>query len=202
MTGFRIDLHVHSARYSPCAEAAPARDVAVWALRAGLHGVVLADHDILWEEEEVAALQAEAPELRLFRGIECTTRGAHLVVIGAAEAGHFVRGAPPELVAARAHEQGAVVILAHPHRDAPLPVIPPGMVDAIEVTSTSIPAEDSPRARRLAKRLGVPQVGSSDAHALSRIGWAYTEFPSMPPDERELAAMIRSGKGKVRQRRA
>jgi predicted metal-dependent phosphoesterase TrpH len=201
VTGFRIDLHVHTARYSPCAEAVAPREIAVWALRAGLHGVVLTEHDILWEEEELETLQRQAPELRLFRGIECTARGAHLVVIGVGDAGHLDRGAPPELIAARAHEQGAAVILAHPFRDTPLSVIPPAMIDAVEITSTSISADESTRAKRLAKRLGLPGVGCSDAHALSRIGWASTEFSTMPADERELAELIRSGKGKVRRRR-
>jgi predicted metal-dependent phosphoesterase TrpH len=201
VSAFRIDLHVHTARYSPCAETVEPREVALWALRAGLHGAVLTEHDMLWEDEELATLQGGTPELRLFRGIECTTRDAHLVVIGASEAGHLERGAAPELVAARAHEQGAVVILAHPFRDGPPPELPPGAIDAVEVTSTSMSPADSTRARRLARRLGLPQVGSSDAHALSRIGWTSTEFPRMPADELELAEMIRTGRGHVRHKR-
>ena len=201
VTGFRVDLHVHTARYSACAECLPPRELAVWALHAGLHGVVITEHDVLWEEEELAVLQAQAPELRVFRGIECTVRGGHLLIIGLSDAGPLVRGAPLERVAAVAHEQGAAVILAHPFRDGPPTEVPFASIDATEVMSTSFSDTDITRTRRLARKLGLPQVGASDAHALARIGWAATELSQMPNDERELAEMIRRGLVRPRRRR-
>jgi predicted metal-dependent phosphoesterase TrpH len=191
---FRVDLHVHTARYSPCAEAVPPIEIGAWAARAGLGGVVLTDHDILWTREEVDALAPHSCGVRLFRGIECTARGAHLVLIGLEDAGAITRGSDVAEICALAHAQGAAVVLAHPFRSGSPASLPLGLVDAIEVASTSFSAEEAARSARLAGLVSRPQVAGSDAHALSLIGWAWTEFPSAPTDERELANMIRSGR--------
>jgi predicted metal-dependent phosphoesterase TrpH len=192
---FRIDLHVHTARYSPCAETVEPREIAAWACRAGLHGVVLTDHDILWELEEVESIQRAFPGARLFRGTECSARGAHLLVIGLADAAHLHRGIAVEDAVEVAHAGRAAAILAHPFRAADPTGLPLGSLDAIEVASTSFSREETARALALAWESGRPAVAGSDAHALCRIGWAYTEFPEMPADERELAAMLTAGQG-------
>jgi predicted metal-dependent phosphoesterase TrpH len=194
--GFRIDLHVHTARYSQCAEALSAVELGTRATRAGLHGVVLADHDMLWTREEVEALEPHREGIRLFRGIECTAKDAHLVVVGLEDAGLIFRGCPVADVCSLAHARGATVVLAHPFRSGSPMALPLGEIDAIEVASTSFTAEESSRAMRLAKLLGRPAVAGSDAHALARVGWAWTEFPSEPTDEAELASMIRRGLGR------
>lgn len=178
-----------------CAESVAPAEVGVWALHAGLHGVVLTDHDVLWEQEEVAMLQQACRELRFFRGIECSAQGAHLVVIGIDDAGFLHRGVSINTVIEFAHAHNAAVILAHPYRDSAPEELPLGSIDAIEVASTSFAPQDSERALRLAYARGMPRVAASDAHALSRIGWAWTEFPRMPADELDLAAMIKQGLG-------
>lgn len=192
---FRIDLHVHTARYSPCAEAMPPVEIGAWAARAGLGGVLLTDHDILWTREEVDALASTVCGVRLFRGIECTAREAHLVLIGLDDAGAIARGLPVAEVCSLAHAQHAAVVLAHPFRSASPATLPLGLLDAIEVASTSFTADEAARSVRLAELVGRPQVAGSDAHALSLVGWAWTELPSAPADERELAEMIMQGVG-------
>ena len=54
---FAIDLHLHTRRYSPCAELVPPEEIASSARRAGLSGVVLTDHDVLWSIEETKELR-------------------------------------------------------------------------------------------------------------------------------------------------
>jgi len=192
---FKIDLHVHTGRYSQCAETVDPYAIEEHALRAGLDGVVLTDHDMLWEEEELRLLQHECPAIRIYRGIEISAAGAHLVVIGLEDAGLVHRGIPVAEACELAHRQSACVILAHPYRDADPQVIPVRLVDAIEVGSTSFTAEEARLAAKLAERYGKPRVASSDAHALSRIGWGWTELPVAPANELELARLIVAGAG-------
>ncbi len=191
----RIDLHVHTGRYSACAEAVAPGRIALRARATGLHGVVLTDHDILWEVEELDVLRQTSNGVALYRGVECSTRDGHLVLIGLDDAGTIHRGLDLESGARLARQAGAAVILAHPYRDHDPDSLCLEQIDAVEVGSTSFTLGEAERAEGLAHRLGKPRVASSDAHALSRIGWAWTSFPSMPADERELAEMIRTGRG-------
>jgi len=194
--GAPVDLHLHTARYSPCAEAVDPSAIAAWAGRAGLAGAVITDHDVLWPEDELERLREDFPSVAFYRGIEVTSQGCHLVVVGLDRQDGLRRGTPVEEVVRIAHAQGAAVILAHPYRDADPDVLPLDGIDAVEVGSTSFTRPEAARARALARRLGKPEVASSDAHALSRIGWAYTVFPRLPADEKELAAMVRDGLGR------
>lgn len=192
----RVDLHVHTRRYSPCAEFVEPMDIAHWAVKAGLRGVVITDHDMLWGDEEIAVLRKGFPRIAFYRGIECSAVGCHILLIGIDDIGPLCRGIAVEEAVSFGRAQQAVSILAHPYRDSDPNLLPLGLFDAIEVASTSFSLTDHYRSSRLAERLGKPQVASSDAHALSRIGFASTEFPSLPADERELAAMIRRGSGR------
>ena len=194
-SGINIDLHVHTRRYSPCAELVDEGQIARFALQAGLSGVVITDHDVLWSRDEIERLGALNPELAIFRGVECSTAEGHAVVIGLEDLATIRKGARIASIAHIARAQGAAVILAHPYRDADPEGIAPELLDAIEVGSTSFSHAEADRSVALARRLGLPTVASSDAHALSRIGWAWTRFPRLPRDSTDLAAMIRSGAG-------
>ncbi len=194
----RLDLHLHTARHSPCAEALAPDALAPRAAAAGLQGVVLSEHDVLWDQAELAVLQAAQPGLRLYRGLECTVQGAHLLVVGLVHTRGLRRRQPLQEAVAAAHEQGAAVVLAHPYRDGDPEALPLHLVDAVEVASSSFSLEDAARALDLAERLGKPAVAGSDAHAPSVVGWAFTEFPALPRDEAQLAAWIRTGAGSWR----
>jgi len=191
-----IDLHVHTGRYSQCAELVEPYQIEELAARAGLAGVVITEHDIFWQDEEIELLRSSSSLVTFFRGIEVSARGCHLVVIGLSEAAFLTKGMPLEEVSAIASDQGAAVVLAHPYRDADPSRLPVGLVDAVEVGSTSFTKQEAAQARRLARKAKKPTVASSDGHALSRVGWAWTEFPRMPRNERELARMIRAGEGR------
>ena len=194
---FKIDLHVHTGRYSQCAEAVDPYRIEEYALRAGLAGVVLVEHDIFWQDEELLLLQQASPGIKLYRGIEVSARDCHLVVIGVEETALLERGSSLEEVVTRTRQQNGVVILAHPYRDADPDGLPVQLVDAVEVASTSFTREEARLAWQLARRYSLPTVASSDAHALSCIGWAWTELPSLPDDEGALARAIRSGEGRA-----
>jgi len=188
-----IDLHVHTSRYSGCAEFLHPGEIGARCAEVGLDGVVITDHDWLWHAAEITEIARKSPEILFFRGMECSAEGCHILVIGIDEMAPFSRGMPPAEVIRACHAQGGAAILAHPFRDADPASLPCELFDAIEVDSTSFLAEDIPRSFELAASFDLPVVASSDAHALTRIGWAWTEFPEKPGDEKELVEMIQSG---------
>jgi predicted metal-dependent phosphoesterase TrpH len=193
----RLDLHVHTGRYSQCAEFLNPFRVGEFALRAGLAGVVITEHDMFWQDEEIELLREVASPARIYRGLEVSASGCHVLVIGIDDDAGFERRMRAEDVVRAAHAAGAVAVLAHPYRDSVPEELPLESFDAIEVGSSSFDKLESARSIRLARRYHKPMIASSDAHALSRIGWGWTEFPSLPANERELAEAIRGGFGRA-----
>jgi predicted metal-dependent phosphoesterase TrpH len=197
LASFKIDLHVHTGRYSQCAEAVDPFQLESYSLRAGLAGVVIVEHDMYWQDEELQLLQQASPGIKVYRGIEVSARDCHLVVIGMEEPALLERGSSLEEVVAQTHRQNGVVILAHPYRYADPNGLPVQLVDAVEVASTSFTREEARLSRSLARRFDRPTVAASDAHALTCIGWAWTELPFLPGDESALARAISDGLGRA-----
>lgn len=193
---FHIDMHVHSSRYSQCAEFLDPHKIEYYAQKAGIHGVVITEHDTLWKPDQLEALQREMPSVLLLNGIEVTTEnGCHLVLIGLNGNGPLHKGIPIEKAISYAHEESGIAILAHPFRNGLPSLQSIEKVDAIEIGSTSLNQRESTLSQYLAEVLQKPTIGCSDAHALSRIGWAYTRFPEQPQDAAHLCRLVKSGLG-------
>lgn len=193
---FFIDMHVHTSRYSECAESLDPLKLESYALNAGLHGVILTEHNAMWCEEEFQELQNTMKSIILYNGIEVTTdERHHLVIVGVNKNTVFWKGIKSKEAISLANEQGGVVILAHPYRSGlpSLDIIK--QVDAIEILSTSLSREESELAGHLTSYLGKSAIGCSDAHALLRVGWAYTAFPCRPESSDHFCEMIRDGLG-------
>ena len=194
---FKIDVHVHSAQYSACAETLLPQKIGEYAKKAGLDGVVLTEHDSLWDPEAFLELRAKVKEIEIYNGIEVTDDlGHHYVVIGISEMGPLRRGINSYEILQFVHRCKGVVILAHPFRNGlpPLKIIE--KVDAIEIGSTSLNERESQLAVCLANSLNKPTIACSDAHSLVRIGWGFTILPQKPGNEAMLCSMIRDGLGK------
>ncbi|WP_136797605.1 MULTISPECIES: PHP-associated domain-containing protein [Desulfosediminicola] len=193
---FSIDMHVHTSRYSECAESLDPRQIDSYAMRAGLHAVVITEHNTMWGNNEIKELQAQMSSILLFNGIEVTTNGGHhLVILGVDENTPLPKGISCSDAISTAHEQGGVAILAHPYRNGLPPLHTIEMVDAVEIASTSLSRKETDLSCHLAQFLGKQAIGCSDAHALTRIGWSYTQFPCSPRDTSHLCQMIRQGLG-------
>ena len=196
-----IDLHVHTRLHSPCAETLDPERLPAVLRDAGLQGLVVTEHDALWTEAELArAMGGLRRGERIYRGIEVTTRDGHYVVIGLPDAAGLSAGMSPDALVALAHRAGAAVILAHPHRDrvGAFEAVPAG-VDAVEVFAAG---GDDARVLALAQARGLAAVAGSDAHADEVVGAAFTAFPRLPGDERELARLVAAGAGLARRRGA
>ncbi|MTI94540.1 MAG: PHP domain-containing protein [Firmicutes bacterium] len=192
----RVDLHVHTSKYSDCGKATPEAMVES-AIDAGLDAIVLAEHNYLWSREELAELQRCYPTIRIFGGIEVSISWEeHIVVLGVPDASLFYPLMPPaELIKAVLEHQGAA-ILAHPFRWSTevRPDILAAGFDAIEVYSTSIREYMQQPIAELQRRCNLPLVATSDGHHTGALGLYAIELERAAKDERDLAALVREGK--------
>jgi len=196
--GLRIDLHVHTRRYSPCSYINP--DLLIrQAVRAGLDGLVITEHHYQWTPDELAALAASSYEAHflVMAGFEYATARGDLLVYGldADEASRFTPGMQPEEAVARIHNLGGVCIAAHPTRagmgfDERLPNLP---IDAIEVQSLNMKDHEQRLAAQLARQAGFRPVAASDAHQLEGIGRYCTEFDTPIQSIADLRNALISG---------
>lgn len=202
MKKFRIDLHVHTNRYSPCAETLDPEKLGQAASDAGLDGLVITEHDAIWTEEEVRVLKQKiGHKVTIYRGVEVSSLDGHFIVIGLKDMTSIQVGISAVELFAITRKENAVVILAHPQRSGCWTKLFPEninwhkYVDAIEVASTCTFGQYEIEARRLATETGLSTVAGSDAHCLSRVGHTYTEFNFLPANELALAAAIRENVG-------
>ncbi len=76
-----IDCHVHTNRYSACSHLRP-YEACRLAIKRGLDAVVITEHQIQWNKEEIKELQREFCEIKLYAGLEVTImEGIDLVII-------------------------------------------------------------------------------------------------------------------------
>lgn len=188
MTGVqgRADLHIHTMASDGTAGVA---QVLARAEEVGLDVIAITDHDRI-DAAKAAQAMAVRTNLRVqvIIGEEISTLQGHLLGLFLEERVRPLRSMRRTI--AEIHEQGGIAIPAHPLFPHPLcaqagtlravstdrdPACRP---DALEVFNPTI-FGTLPRARvqRLAKELGLPGVGSSDAHVLEAIGRVYTTFP-------------------------
>ncbi len=190
----RIDIHVHSSRYSPCSWQPPEEMIQA-AVTAGLDGIVFTEHDLRWPQQELDRLQQVAPGLKLFSGAEMTTaEGEHVLVYGDMDYSRLRAFTAGVNLCLLVREMGGVSVLAHPSRWGQLPA--PALleaVDGLEVSSSNITYSMSRKAEQLARLNGKTMVAASDSHHKSTLGKFALEFFADIKSEADLAATIRRG---------
>lgn len=197
---FRVDLHVHTRRFSPCAESLDPEDLAFAMQRSRLDGLVIAEHDHLWPAADIERLNAGLNRKRIYRGVEVSSRNGHFLVIGLDELNGIRPGIGIEDLIGAIEVQQAAIIWAHPYLHygsiaSPLASIEmPRGLHAVEVASGVTHGKESAATRALARRMGWAAVGGSDAHVPGQVGCAYTLLADLPLDEKHLAAAIRKGR--------
>ena len=178
----QIDLHVHSEGSYDGGE--PVDLILEHAADIGLGGVVITDHDTIYELLRAAEL---APEYGLvgIPGVEVSTAHGHLLAIGVEEMPP--RRAPYDETVEWVRDHGGVAVVPHPFQRTRHGVrkkhIPD--VDAVEAFNAWLfTGYKNRRARRFADAVGYPAVAASDAHTLPYVGRAYTEV-TVDVDRRE-----------------
>jgi predicted metal-dependent phosphoesterase TrpH len=203
--GTIIDLHVHTSAGSPCSSA-PVDDLIEEAKRIGLNGICLTDHNYVWHPDQVEDLRQKHAFLVL-RGNEITTDQGDVLVFGLDKEIHGI--IKLEELREEVLEAGGMMIVAHPFRGflvfdaAQLGLTPEKAmerrlfkyVDAVEVMNSKVTEQENEFAAKVARGLGMPGTGGSDAHDVEEVGLYATSFPGVIRDEGELVEALRRGKG-------
>jgi predicted metal-dependent phosphoesterase TrpH len=201
--GVRIDLHVHTYPRSSCSTIDPVALVQE-AVRIGLDGLCLTEHQVLWDPEEVKKL-AEDWGLKIFRGNEITTAQGDVLVFGLEEE---VQGViPVQELQQKVKAAGAFSIAAHPFRG--FKVFGLGQlgltldqackkkilqfVDAIEIRNSRVTDKENEVAHQVSERLGLAGTAGSDAHHLDALGTWVTIFEKNIETEADLVRELRAG---------
>jgi len=188
----RFDLHVHS----NCSDGHDeVRTILCAAVRRGLAGLSITDHDTLQGSlKALKIIREERLDLILIPGGEVTTAEGHLLVLGVEELPP--RGLSPEETAEMAREQGGITIVPHPYHPFRHAIGRIPDCDAVEVyNSKHLFGIANARARRSAKKLGLPMVAGSDSHFAATVGLGVTEIEAA--NAAEALAAIRAGQTRV-----
>jgi predicted metal-dependent phosphoesterase TrpH len=167
------DLHVHS-NYSKDGESS-VEEILRQAEVEGLDAIAITDHDSVEGAKKALTLPSS---VLIIPGIEVSTKQGHLLVLGVTE----IIPAGLDVVATVniARRMGALAILPHPyhvwrHGVARRKKAGMTIVDAVEAfNSRYIVGSANQKAARIAKRLGKPCVGGSDAHNAKFVGFGRT----------------------------
>lgn len=185
----KADLHIHTKAsdgtftpYEMLQYVSAETDVAVLAVT---------DHDEIDGALEAAALADQFPGVDVIPGIEVSTFDGHLIGLWVETAFPVLRSAEWTIDAIR--EQGGLIVVPHPMSWLTLSfrqftfrrLERKGYwFDAIEVMNASPAGKMSyEKALEIQQRLGVAQVGGSDAHILEGIGKAHTLFPGSTAED-------------------
>jgi predicted metal-dependent phosphoesterase TrpH len=186
------DLHVHT-NYSRDGESSIEEILRV-AEEEGLDAIAITDHDSVDGAKRALTIPSA---VLVIPGIEVSTKQGHLLVLGVTEI--IPSGLDVIDTVNIARGMGALLILPHPYhiwRHGVARRKKAGMmvVDAVEVfNSRYIVGSANNKAARIAKRLGKPCVGGSDAHNAKFVGFGRTYVDA----EKNIPAIldaIRAGK--------
>lgn len=193
MPGTIIDMHLHTTRGASDSMLNP-DDLITEATRVGLTGVNITEHDRMWESWDLSPFRKKHEHIFVSNGMEVSTDMGHILAIG-------LKGYSPgirrlEKLREVADEQGAFLVVAHPFRHffdpvhfkregkepfsltpeqaAKLPVFQ--LVHGIEVLNGCNTPRENYFALQVAKVLGKPGTGGSDAHSTQGIGYFTAVF--------------------------
>ncbi len=206
-----VDLHIHTTLGSYDSMITPQR-LADAAQRVGLTALAVSEHVTPWPRERAEQFYQETGIVAV-PAREWSTDMGHIIAIGLGPVVGDIRTARDLRRAADA--AGAFLILAHPFRYFPGPssllfgrvpdaaALPVSelarhpvfeLVDAIEVLNGGCVDRENELALAVARYLGKPVVGSSDAHAPMEVGHYVTIFEAEVRGLDDLLRELRAGR--------
>lgn len=187
---YTVDLHTHTRFFHGfTGRATPFDPVGVRLLAAmarlrGIDGFATTNHDY-------CTRYSLPGDVTAIPGIEVTTTRGHLLVVGpdppeATKPGELT----PQEVVEIAHERDCAAIVPHPYRNSTVREADASF-DALEVNGKGL---DHEPVERLAERLDLPLVGSSDAHYPVEFARAFTRVESEELTPESIVEAVRDGR--------
>ncbi|MBI2767368.1 MAG: PHP domain-containing protein [Chloroflexi bacterium] len=210
MPGTIIDMHLHTTKGASDSMLNP-DDLIAEATRVGLTGVNITEHDRMWESWDLTPFRARHGHIFVNNGMEVSTDMGHILAIGLKGYASGIR----RLAKLReiADEQGAFLVVAHPFRHffdpvhfkregkqpfdllpeqaARLPVFQ--LVHGIEVLNGCNTPRENYFALQVAKILGKPGTGGSDAHSTQGIGYFAAVFDETLDNTEQMVRQMHLG---------
>lgn len=186
-----IDLHMHEKRYSLDSFLSLEEMVDI-AKKRGLDAICITDHDSMGLRD-YAAEYSKKTGFPIFVGIEYYSLQGDILAFGIDDYPKE-RGEAQEFID-YVHEQGGVVISAHPFRhnrrglESSLDTLKD--VDAIEILNGSTLPDATMVAVQYARKYGFAVTGGSDCHYPDKVGICATYFPRDVKNMKDLIQMIR-----------
>ncbi len=176
------DLHVHTT-FSSDSTVLPKTLVQQLVTHSFIKVAAVTDHDTTRGCGSTRQLASAYPDILIIPGVEISTPQGDVIVLGAEE-----MPAQPwtvENVVDFARERDYVSIVAHPYREYGMGDLAKNYkVDAIEILNGGSSPSANKSAQELAKQMGLPGVGGSDAHQPAELCTVYTNIQaSMDIDE-------------------
>ena len=188
----RIDLHVHTSALSYDSNVAP-EELVQLAQERGLDGLVLTEHDKIWDWHELALLSRET-EFPVLPAVEVTTDLGHVLVFGLRELPRGYHSA--HTLRKICDGVGALMYLAHPARGGSVRIKPDEMTalfDGVEGVNGSDGALQNQASARAGNACRLPASGGSDTHARHEVALAATTFETAIRTIDDLLVALRSG---------
>lgn len=192
-----IDTHIHTNRYSLCSHLGP-EELVYTARLFRLDGIVITEHNCLWDESEVTELKRKtgAGDLVILRGQELRAYDdgcleGDLLVFGLDEV--IKEELPSSELVQRVHEAGGIILAAHPFRSflGLGDTVYQLDLDGIEVRNSNHSHEENIAAETARDKLNLPGIGGSDAHCAADVGNYLTYFENWIEDETQLVEEIK-----------
>lgn len=211
MPGTIIDMHLHTTKGASDSMLNP-DDLIEEARRVGLTGVDITEHDRMWESWDLSPFRKKHDGIFINNGMEVSTDMGHILAIGL----KGYEGGIRHLSRLRevADEQGAFLIVAHPFRHffdpvhfrregkepfslmpeeaAKLPVFQ--LVHGIEVLNGCNTPRENYFALQVAKAIGKPGTGGSDAHSTQGIGYFTAVFEEHLETPEQMLRLLHAGR--------
>jgi predicted metal-dependent phosphoesterase TrpH len=169
----KADLHVHSTHSDDGRQTV--EEILKRCEELGIGAVAITDHNTL---KAHTGEKHEGTNVIIIPAMELTTEDGHVLAYGLTE--EIPRGLTANETIQRIHAVEGIAIAPHAYRlwsGLGEDNIRSNHFDAIETINGRSRKGANNKAKRLAKELGLPGVGGSDAHNVASIGRACTEVP-------------------------
>ncbi len=211
MAGTIIDMHMHTVLGAYDSSLKP-DDLASEAVKVGLTGVNITEHDRLWDRHTLQGYREKQAPLFVNNAMEVSTDMGHIICVGLSEYVSGIRHLARlrEIV----DEVGGYLIAAHPFRHfydpvhfrrqgkPPIEMAPEVLarlpvfeyVDALEGLNGFNSARENIMALRVARLLGKPVTGGSDCHSTQGIGYYCTIFEDEIETPEQMLDALQAGR--------